>query len=68
MKKIVVLMSFLGFALILQSCAIYPYGHPGGHGGYGSPYYGYQPNQNFGGGRHHGWGGHHGWGDGHGHH
>jgi hypothetical protein len=78
MKKILVLMVLIGFALILQGCAVYPHGHSGGYNGYGSPYYG-----NYGGGHHgghgwhggrnwngggNGWGGHHGWGRHHGHH
>ncbi len=64
MKKILIFISLFGSALILQSCAVYPYG---------SPYNGYQPG--YYGGGHHGWGGgqrwngggygrggHHGWG------
>ena len=77
MKKIVVLVFLLGFALI-QGCAVYPpYGH---HAAYNSYNYGYQPNRNQGWGGHHhgsggghgwngggnGWGGHHGWGGGYG--
>lgn len=84
MKKLFVLISFIGIAISIQGCAIYPSGYYGGYGGYGgNPYYGsnygyqsygYVPYRNFGWGGHHGWGGGHGWhgggygGGGHGHH
>lgn len=40
MKKLLVLISFLGIALTIQGCAIYPSGYYGEYGGYGYPYYG----------------------------
>jgi hypothetical protein len=73
MKKMLPLISLFGFALIIQGCAIYPYGYSGAYNGYGYPYngynygyqpYGYRPYGNF------GWGGGYGrgfgWGGGYG--
>lgn len=41
MKHLLRLSVVFGLALIIQGCAVYPYGHSA-YSGYG-PYYGYQP-------------------------
>lgn len=79
MKRFLRFSAVIAFALIMQGCAVYPYGHSA-YGGYGPRYdyqpYRYQPYGHFGsGGGHHGdggynrgfgEGGHHGWGGGRG--
>lgn len=76
MKKLLVLVMFLGF---VQGCAVYPNHYSGGYGGYRgySTYpsyaYAYQPHGGYGRGGHHEGGGyrdgrggqHNGWGGGH---
>ena len=70
MKKLLGVVLFIGIAISIQGCAIYPAGYYGGYGGYSYPYYGYnygypsyvyRPYRNYGWGGHYGWGGGHGW-------
>ncbi|MDD5578004.1 MAG: hypothetical protein PHY16_01830 [Methylobacter sp.] len=72
MKRLIRLSIIFGLALLMQGCAIYPYGGAVSYSSYGGPYagynYGYQPYGYYGysPSGHFGWGGSHYWRGGYG--